>query len=574
MSAAAAASLFAKCTPAIGTNINECGGLTKCQISTATPAILEEIFKEGSQYRDMQSLIATQFEIKSCGARTNGLYDFLMANKKMMRDRMVKIPTGVGTTTIEPFIMADQKSVIKDEYWTVARLYNSGGTYTIDVRSRNNVPLDVSWFVRLMKVFVFSKTAGGTILRGAFKVTSAVATTFGGNNVIEITATAENANTLGSTTKSDFSGFTVGAPLSAAFLVKGTPNVSDVERWCENRPGLNPNKNVPFWWQTSRWTMCTDQLYEEAYRQLKAHNAFFNRFGDIDSAKRNKQYGERFQREWLNDFFWGKPLPNQTVSAYRSLDQISSVATATYGLYTPTEGKCVGRRANSVGVYEQLAECGYVRDLQGQRLNLQELFNELYDVWRARGDQGIPNDVIELYTDSKTAAQIQRGMILYFNNLASGLARFNIDAKKSQFGLDGPLGFTYDEYALDYPRTKIRIVTHFYFDDFAAAATAEGIPTAGTQILIPDWTTIYPMHIASNRKVHRTGAIEDMAKIDGEFACVMENPTQEVSLNSVSWGTVVECPANSRLLEGFRNDVVPDAGGTSGNIYDLYSVYP
>lgn len=575
---AISANIFEKCLPAIGTNINECGGLTMCDISTATPSMLDSIFKEGSQFRDMGALLATQFEIKACGARVNGLFDFLMANKKMMSNRVIKVPLGPGNTEIMPFVMAGQKSVINDEYWSVPNLSNSGGTYTIHARSRTSVPLDTSWFAPNMNIYVFSKSSAGSALRGSFKITSSAPSSFGGNSTIQITATAENT-TLGSSAKAAFSGFTVGSPLSTAFLVRGTPNIQDVERWCENRPGLNPAKNVAFWWEVDRWTMCTDELYEAAYKRLKDGNPYFARFGDIDSAARNKQYGERFQREWLNKFFWNKPISsNQTLANYRSLEQVTSFVSpggqAYGGLYVPSEGRCVGRRANAIGVYEQQAECGYVKDLQGQRLNLVELFQQdLYDVWRARGDQGIPNDVIEIYTDTFTRSQIQRSMIQYYNNLSAGLARFVIDTKDVMMGKMGQLGFNYDEYKLDYPPTTIRIVTHFFFDDFAAAARAESVDSTGRFLWILDWNSIYPAIITSNRKVHRTGDINDLSKVDYNYACVLENPTQEVSLNSLTWAVINECPATSRIIENFAAEKLPSYSGVTGaSPYDLYDI--
>lgn len=542
-----------------------------CDVSTATPTILDTIFKEGSQWRDMGALLATQFEIKACGARTNGLFDFLMANKKMMKERLIKIPLSPGNSEIMPFIMADQQSVINDEYWSVATLYNTAGTYTIHVRSRTSMPLDQSWFVPGMNVYVFARASSGTALRGSFNVTSAVPSTFNGQNTILVTATSENGATLGNAAKAAFSGFSLGSSLANAVLVRGTPNVQDVESWCYNRPGLNPAKSVAFWWETDRWTMCTDELYEAAYRRLKEGNPYFAKFGDIDSAKRNKQYGDRFQREWVNKFFWNKPLANQTLSGYRSLAQVSTFA-ASAGLYVPGEGRCVGRKANAIGIYEQLLECGQVRDLQNQRFNLVEFFqNDLYNIWRARGDQGIPNDVIEIYTDNYTRSQLQRSMIQYFNTLSAGLARFNIDHQSSTFGNNGPLGFNYDEYQLDYPPCRIRIVTNFFFDDFAAAAKAENVDSTGRFLWILDWTSIYPAIITSNRKVHRTGDIEDLAKVDYNYACVMENPAQEVSLNSLTWAAILECASTSLVIENFNADKLPSYA-TVSYPYDLYDL--
>lgn len=575
---AISANIFEKCLPAIGTNINECGGLTLCDVSTATPALLETIFKDGSSFRDMGALLATQFEIKACGAKVNGLFDFLMANKKMMTNRVIKVPLGPGNSEIMPFIMAGQKSVINSEYWSVPNLFNTAGTYTIQIRSRTSIPLDTSWFAVGSNVYVFSKSTAGSALRGSFKITQSEPSSFGGNSTIKLTATAENT-TLGSAAKSAFSGFSSGSPLSTAFLVIGSPNVQDVESWCNNRPGLNPAKNVAFWWEVDRWTMCTDEYYEAAYKRLKEGNPYFARFGDIDATQRNKQYGERFQREWLNKFFWNKPISsNQTLANYRSLEQVNSFVSpggAAYGgLYLPGEGRCVGRKANAIGVYEQLSECGSVKDLQGQRLNLVELFQQdIYDVWRARGDQGIPNDVIEIYTDNFTRSQIQRSMIQYYNVLSAGLARFNIDTKQVMMGNMGQLGFNYDEYKLDYPMVTIRVVTHNFFDDFAAAARAESVDSTGRFLWILDWTSIYPGIITSNRKVHRTGDIEKLAAVDYNYACVMENPTQEVSLNSLTWAAIVECTSTSRIVENFASEKLPSYSGVTGSTpYDLYDI--
>ena len=569
---AVSANIFEKCLPAIGNNINECGAVTLCNVITAEADELATIFQSGSDFRDLNALLATQFEIKACGAKTNGLYDFLMSNKRLMNKQLAHRPLGPGNSEIDPFVMAYQRSVINAEYWSVVNFFNTAGTYTIHVRSRTNVPLDERWFVPGMRIFIFARSAGGTALRGSFVVVSATADTFGGNNTILVTATAENT-TLGAAAKAAFTGFSSAEPLSAAFLVRGSNNVQDVERWCYNRPALNDRKHVPFWWQVSRNTMCTDQLYEAWFKRLQEGNEYFRLFGNVDASERNKQLGMINQREWVNAFFWNKPISaNQTLNSYRSLDEVISFGQTVQGLYLPGEGRCVGRKANAIGVYEQLAECGRVFDLQNQTLNLVELFEQiLYPIWRARGDQGIPNDVIEIFTDSFFAQQIQRGMIRYYNERSDGLAQFNIDTKKVMMGQMGMLGFNYDEYRLQYPVTTLRVVTNPFFDDMAAAANDEGIESSGRFLFILDFTGIYPGIIASNRKVHRTGEIEALAKVDRDYACVMENPTQELSLNSLTWAAVVECPANSAIIENF-NDNIPVGTGASYPYDNLYSV--
>ncbi len=570
---AISANIFEKCLPAIGNNVNECGAVTLCNVITAESDELTSIFTDGAGgYRDLHALLATQFEIKACGAKQNGLYDFLMSNKKMVGNKKIVTPLGPGNSEISPFILASQHSVINAEYWSLKNLFVTGSTYTIHVNSRASIPLDERWFVPGMNVYVNARSAAGTALRGSFLVVGSQASTFGGNATIMITATAQN-DTLGWVAKAAFSGFTGGAPLSAGVVIRGSANVQDVERWCYNRPALNDRKHVPFWFETDRYTMCTDQLYEAWFKRLQEGNEYFKLFGDVDATQRNKQLGDIFQREWLNKFFWNKRIsPNQTLGSYRSLDQVTTWSNSTQGLYTPGEGRCVGRKANAIGVYEQLAECGQVFDLQNQRLNLVELFeNLIYPIWRARGDQGIPNDTIEIFTDSYTASQFQRGMIEYYDTRSDGLARFMIDTKQVMSGKMGSLGFNFDEYTLQYPQVKLRIVTNNYFDDFATAMSLENVSSAGRFLWILDFTSIYPGIITSNSVKHVTGDLEKLAAVDRDYACVMSNPTQEIQLNSLTWTAVVECPATSAIVENFDITVVPRGDSGITPYGDLYS---
>lgn len=561
------ANIFEKCLPAIGTSINSCGALTECDIVTATPDDLEAIFQSEGDFRDMSSLLMTQFEIKACGTKQNGLYDFLMANAKPMKNRTIKTPLGFGNSEIAPFIMAETTSIINDKYWSIKESTdNGGGSVTFNVQSPGNVDLDLAWFPDDIRIFVFGTSSGGSAIRGSYKVTGAAASTYSGSPSIAVTASTQQGGSFLPTAKKSIP--------TAGFMVLGTPNIADVERWCENRPALNGRKHVPFWFETNRWTMCVDELYERAFARLRTNNDYFRLFGDIEVAQRNKQFAERFQRDWVNQVFWGKASSaNQTLASYRSLPTISSATSSVFDLNT--EGKCVGRKADVIGIYEQLAQCNRVADLQGQQLNLEELFQAIYEIVRSRGDQGKPNKVIEIITDSYFASLFQRGMIRYFNAQSEGLARFMIDTKKIMTGQKGELGFSFDSYHLIWPQgVELRILTHDFFDDFVSIAKDEGVESSGRMLWILDWSGIYPGIIASNRVVHRTGDINDLAKIDASYACIMANPTQEVSLNSVTYTVVVECPLDNLIIEGIGT-YIPDHTGKSStpSDEDYYTTY-
>lgn len=553
-----------RCLPAIGTSLSSCGTLTKCSIVTATPAILASIFTDGSgNFRDMSSLLATQLELKMCGARVNGLYDLLMANAKPMGKLINKQTVRGGYDEIQPFILASQKSIINAEYWEVIGSIGTTTTATFYVINRNGIELDPMWFVVGNYIYIASRTAGGSSARTSWEITQAVATTFSGVNVLAITAAGRSSASYSAINQTNLP--------TRGVLVRGTNNINDFEQWCQNRPALNPNKRVPFWIQTSRYTLCSDQLYEETFARLVKNNEYFRLFGDVPLAERNRQLGEIAQREWLNSFFWGTRLnSNQTLSLYRSLPQISTFASG--DLYLPgSEGRCVGFRANAVGVYEQFLECGRVFDLQGQNLNLLELFDQIYQLVRVRDQNGSSMDThdIDILTDSTTAYNIERAFIAYYK---TQYGSNNIQVNVTPGSMD-ELGMKWNSYRLLWPSgVTLHVVSHFYFDDLAAAATVSGMEGSGRFLWLINWAGVYPGIVASNRKQFTSGALTDLAKIDEAFACVMERPTQTVTLNSTTWTAVVECPQEHLVIENFAS-VIPGSTAKSGVYTDLYETY-
>lgn len=561
-----------RCLPAIGTSIDSCGTMTRCDIATATPALLNTIFGDGTAenpWRDMSSLLATQMELKACGIKRNGLYDFLMANARPVGGKnLTKRNIRGSDSLIEPFILANQKSIVNNDYWAVKAVGVSaepGADYYLDLYSRDSIPSEIAWFNERDMIYLFGMSgAGGTgsAIRSAFKVVTSELQTTGGTACIRVHADQlDGGSFMGASKK--FSG-ALGA---GAVVVRGAPNVQDVERYCNQAPAINPNKAVPFWFEWNRYSMCTDSEYEKMLLYLIKNNAYFAKYGDVTIAERNRQLAADFQRRWINNFMWGKAISsNQTLALYRNLEVISSYGD-TGGLYLPYEGRCMGLRANAIGVYEQLTQCGQVKDLQGENLNLLELFDALYNIRRSRGNQGNVVKSIDIVMDSVSAFNFHRGMIRYYDEQYEGLARFNI----STDGKNEELGFMFTSYKLLYPKGLIiNVITDDFFDDFATYADAEGVTGTGKFMWILDLGRgIYPGIIGSNRVVHRTGDVNDAAKVDQDWACVMSNPTREISMNSIGWTGIVDCPSDNLWIENF-SDEVPEHAGRSGDYEDVY----
>ena len=86
---------------------------------------------------------------------------------------------------------------------------------------------------------------------------------------------------------------------------------------------------------------------------------------------------------------------------------------------------------------------------------------------------------------------------------------------------------------------------------------ASTLTPVGRSIWVLDWAGIYPGIIESNRVVNNTGDLARLAEVDDSYSCVMKNPTQKVTLNSVTYTVVVECPAASAIFENI-SFVVPE----------------
>jgi len=294
-------------------------------------------------------------------------------------------------------------------------------------------------------------------------------------------------------------------------------------------------------------------------------NAFFNKFGDVSLAERNAQLGLMFQKEWVNSFFWGGPIDDkQKLATYKELDVINSVDSTVFAAGSDIEGAAIGYRANALGIYRQLADCGRVTDKAGVALTLSDfLEGDIFDLVRSRKDQGKPADSVDVFTDSKTAKNIFNAMMLYYKNESSSTLNVNYDITNKNIS---NMGFYANSYKLHYPAgVTLNVITNEFFDDMVTAHKAGDQSTAGhitdgsqgRFLMVLDLGGgIYPGVIGSNRVVHKTGDLNDLAKVDQSYACVMANPTKETTLNSLTWTAIVECPTDNLIIENFADDTI------------------
>lgn len=581
--------LFSRCLPAIGTNIESCGAVTACDAKVVTSGDLASIYgSNDTNYRILGNLIAADFVGKAVGVRQNGLYDFLQANKRVLGGKRLSVQqVAGGVWELSPFIKMGRKRQLNTEYWTATvpdgtpGMFDQNADLNLKIYSQSSIPADARWFPVGLRFFVSGKNAaygtppatpaGDTTYRLAFVVKAFVGSgEDSGGKYITITATPQNA---GSTFKASGNPYATQAkamipaslPSNATLglVVRGTPNVSDYESYCAEIPGLNNNQLLPFWIETTRYSICEDELTQKYLSALRDSNPFFKQFGDVETVELNRQIIEDFQRRHANSFFFNKPLnANQTLANYNNLPTIQ---VPTGSLNLAVDGRCIGRKANATGIYEQLGECGRVYDMEAETLDLNKLFNSLYRLQREREAAGTKADIIELFTDSFYANQFIIGMVNYFK-AKYGSDVFRLTMQLNQGGEQGPFGFRFYRFTLDYPQVELRIVTHRMFDDMLAAHKAAGFETAGRMLWAIDWQNVYQGIIDSNTVTNKTGDLKQLAAVDDSYSCVMKVPSRTTKLTSTTYTAVLEAETTSFVIENLGS-AAPIGNSTNDGSY-------
>lgn len=565
---------FAACAPNIATNIAECGSVTLCNARPLTAANLSQFLKS-TDYAVMGALFKHDLEIKMCEAKQNGLYDFFMSNKVNMSKRLATEQLD-EMLRVRPFVFAKQYSQINDQYYLVSGVSLIAGTSNIQctVSTTTNIPADTRNFPVDQRVIIDGSNAGTRTVTQWQVVSS----TLIGNGIFLVLSPQNSGSNMPASK--------LATPTSGGILMRGTANKSDYERFCAEPAAYLNWKYVPFWIETQRNSMCSSERYEQFRKLLLSPegNDLFREFGDLPEAERNRQLGVDWQNRLLNMMFWGKPInANQTVTAYDQLDDIFSYFGGNFD--TGASGKCVGKRANMVGIYEQLSACGRVYDAQGAQLYLLSVFAELYNMKRIReGSEGGKARVeqFDLFTDTITANFINQAMISYYNTVSGNSMRLNLDVQSTKnttgFNPDqeiqkGEFGFNWRSYNLFYPAVRINVISHYYFDDYLTAKTFAGQSNGGRFLWILDMAGIYPGVIATNRRVNKSGDLATLAKIDKDWMCVMQTDWQEQTLNSVTMTMVVECPMGNLIIENFASGL-PDAATQPPALGGAAPTYP
>lgn len=550
--------IFASCLPAIRTNVATCGSVTICDAAIPAPSDLDTIFKTGGDYRLNEALFHYQLEANMCQARQSNLFNFLMASSMNLSKKISMDKLNSGLLQIKPYVMMKRKGEVDNNNWRATNGQASGQNWQMDFASGTNIPVHVGFFNAGERIFIRGITANGTSTNTAWIVVSSTVV----GSVVRVVMTSQNTN-------SNLAAARLASPV-AGVAVLGTANISDFESWCNQEPGLINTTYEPYWTETVRASSCQEELYDQWREQVMAGNALYRELYDLDTISYNRQMAESWKRRWMNTIFYNKALANQTLADMANLEDIDAVLwdwaaeteTTPDGYVRTSAARCVGKKANAVGIYEQMAKCERVRDMQGLPINLPALFREFYKIKRIREATGHPNPrVFELFMPESYLVAWQTALLSYFKGRSLDMMRLNenMAANVEQ----SPMGFRYRKFQLDYPDIELRLVTDNYFTDelaeFEAQAAAlgagyEGLANVGRKVWLMDWSNTYVGIIGSDRITHRSGDIQTLAATDPSYMCVMKVPRKTVTLTSTQYTVVVECPAAGLILENMSGD--------------------
>ncbi len=533
------------CDPRIIAVDDSCGcTLTRASIRAMTPQDFEDQeFKEVG----MDRIIAQTKEARMTGVKESGLTDLLLSRFAPIR----KVNMGQQASIIAPFILVPQRHNINANYFeVVAGAATTGaGTGTIpasawDLTIRNaqsqyssNLAHVENYFLPGRYIVVLMKdSVTGTGRSLQYKILASVNANSGGVERAKLTLepnyTAAGWSGLSSNEKAVYNP-------THGLVIPLANSVSNYESWCYQDPSENTTKLLAYWLQTVRETHC----YNDEY--LKALNSpltseFFKKFRQLPLAQQKKRQGMLAERAFHNTVFFGQRInENQTPEGYTTLPTVTD----------PQDDTCtLEYKANTLGIREQLSDCGRVTDMAGAALDFDTIKALLNPLKRHREIDSGSISRIDVLTDRHTKSNIQSLMIDYYKRkYGMETQRFYQVGQKLSF--QNIALFEYDVYEFPDEGVELAVITHTYFDDHLAA-----FPTAdksrGRYLMFIDWTDVQ-IGLAGTASASRQTNIADAL-----YQCVITPNVKHYQLSSKTFAVMIHDPNRHAIIENF-SDVCP-----------------
>ncbi len=529
--------------------------LTRTTITGLAPA---DIVNLANKEIYLTKAILDAAEAKMLGVPENPLMELLNSRTKDIKGKLntQKIDE---QSIVMPFIQRTQRSFVNANYFLISggTPTPGAGTGTLPPSAYNlTVGLGVSpfqtalqniqrYFVPGMTLIVrtWDNIATKTARTLVFTIISAVEADVGATPYAVVTVYPNVSNTNWPT----YTALQKGVYQPTFGLAElGANSINNRESYCSNQPSDLSKNLVVNWLQTSRESYCREQSYEEVldYILKGKVNDYLKAFVHQSIAEQQKQMKAAYDRAWFNSVFFGQAIDvdNQTTTNWQNLPQVFDLVNTSCPL---------AYKASALGIFTQLNACNRVVDLQGLKLQLDQIFTNLYSIRRNREATGDRVDTIDSMTDRYTFNSIFDTMTKYYKARYSwNTDRFaKLDEKITH---DGMVMFTYDIYDVKDAGCKWAVFNIDYFSDLVDASATSVVgwnfSTRCNNLWFIDWSDV-DIGVAMQRQVTRKSPnpTTDLAL----WQCVIDPNVRTYDLRSKTWTVMVDRPNRHLIFHNF-----------------------
>ena len=555
------ANISPSCLPRNARVDSACGGtLTALSIKGLTPDEFEAL--SGKEI-DLARIILNATEAKALGVQESGLPMLLRSAIQNIKPSLNKVTISEQSMVL-PYIQRRQRNQFNANYFTIeSGEVNANAGTTVD----GIVYPNSSWNLTVSLSNNWIKTASGDIegleryfLPGAhiyvltwdntsnknavtldLEVVRAVNASAGGVSKALLTVRA-NISTA------EWAGMSVEARarFQPTFGVAqtGANSISDRESWCFNQPSNTTGKLVVNWLQTTRESRCVDDTYQKTLdRILKGQvNPFDMGFKWTSIGEQNKEMAMHSENAWLRSVFYGQQInEKQTPETYQQLPSIADVSNPS----VPLEFK-----ANALGIFTLLQECNRVVDLNGNRLDLDYIHEQIYYLKRYREVGGDKVNCIDSLTDRMTASNILMSMNSWYENkYNTTTTTFRKIGEKITH--EGIVLFNYNIYDLPEQGCQWAVFWDTFFDDmisaFPSTVGGQDFKARARNLWFIDWSDV-AVGIAGTSSVVRK---DPDAATRSEYRCVILPNVRSYNLRSTKWTVMMDRPQRHLVIHNF-----------------------
>jgi hypothetical protein len=545
-----------------------CGGtLTKASITGLTPAALAAYNKIE---HDKARVIAEAAEARAIGVVPRTLNDLLFSRISEIDKNALNKRSVAGQSLILPFSYRNRRANLGYEYFNIA----SGEAHASAGSTVNGIVYPTSAWEVVVNVGPSSRASALTnlhrfFLPGEYMYVENVdsAGVAGVDRDKRVTAfKIITASTVGGVTK-----VTIAANRTAAWWAAatneekaifqpvfgvahvGTNSVGDYESWCANQPSDFSKSLLIDWHQTSRYTQCYNDVYEEVLNKILSGNVneVEKNYMWLSLKEQNAMQRQVFEDKLAKDIFFGDIIDEKQLNPelYASLPPIQD----------PEDGTVYGYKARALGLRTLLANEQRVIDMHGGPLDLDLLWSLSYEVYRNRRVSGDSVDCIDWMTDKDTAHLLNIAFLDFL--------RKNYGYNTTQFlemgkVMDGAkVAYRYNRYTFPGLGFDIAIFVEEFFTDRVLAfgdgsnvGGAQGNSTdfkaSGRSIWLIDWSD-FNLGIVATNSAKREYKGKITAEANSLFSCVIAMNTKHYDLRSTTWTSQLGDAARHLVVENY-----------------------